>query len=62
MKSESFTVQRERVVWCCCSCKRGGDVLDFVALQERITLQKAGELLAGWFDIPEIGKSRNQSR
>lgn len=49
--SESFTVNREKNVWFCFSCKRGGDVLDFVSIKERVTLQHAGELVAKWFGI-----------
>jgi len=49
--SESFTVNREKNVWFCFSCKRGGDVLDLVAAKERVPLQQAGELVAKWFGI-----------
>jgi len=49
--SESFTVNREKNVWFCFSCRRGGDILDFVAAKERVPLQQAGELVAKWFGI-----------
>ena len=49
--SESFTVNREKNIWFCFSCKRGGDILDFVAAKEHVPLQQAGELVAKWFGI-----------
>lgn len=39
--------------WNCfnqCSCS--GDIFDFVARKEKVSLQKAARIIAGWFEIP----------
>ncbi len=49
-----FRVSISKNVWNCFSeCKHGGNVLDFVAEKERITVHKAALLIMEWFDLPE---------
>lgn len=47
-----FTVSLAKNAWYCFgNCKRGGNVLDFVALKEGVDLRRAAELLDDWFAL-----------
>lgn len=65
-EKESFSVNVEKRVWICHSApcakgrkgKKGGDVIELVAVMERCTLRDAGLKLASWF--PVAGQSSAQ--
>jgi hypothetical protein len=47
-----FTISLAKNAWYCFGkCKRGGNVLDFVALKEDVDLRRAAELLSDWFAL-----------
>ncbi len=50
-KTPSFSVSREKGTFYCFGCKRGGDVIDFVAELDRLTFVEAVETLARRFGI-----------
>ena len=68
----SLKLNAEKNVWCCMSesCvagfteklggKRGGDVLDLVALKEGVTILQAAKLLLEWF--PQNGRLQRDSK
>ena len=48
-----FRVSLEKNCWNCFgTCKGGGNVLDFVARKEGLTLREAGLALCDWFQLP----------
>lgn len=47
----SCRVNLERAIWNCFGCDAKGNVLDFVAKKEQISIKKAAELVAEWFGI-----------
>lgn len=48
-----FRVETERNIWNCFSeCKRGGNVLDFIAKKEDVSIHEAALKACEWFDIP----------
>lgn len=57
--AKSFSVNTQKGVWICHSTvcakyrrgKKGGDVIEFVAIMESCSLRDAGLMLAGWFGI-----------
>lgn len=60
-----FRVSISKDCWNCFGdCKRGGNVLDFVALKENVSIQKAAILLCEWFNLQLEDRRRpnNQSR
>jgi hypothetical protein len=47
-----FVVHLETSRWFCFGdCNRGGSILEFVALNERVPIKRAAELIAEWFAI-----------
>jgi DNA primase len=67
--NNSFSVNRERNVWCCqsisCMGARdghlGGTVLDFVAIMERCSTREAALRLREWFDPTALQRDENVS-
>jgi DNA primase len=64
---DSFFVNVKKQVWCChsdscksASGKEGGNVLDFVAAKEGVSIRQAAELLHGWY--PATGDGEPYSR
>jgi hypothetical protein len=50
-----FVVRLDAGTWFCFGdCDRGGSVLEFVALKERVSIRNAASLLADWFAIDQI--------
>ena len=47
----SFRVNTEKRVFHCFGCDAKGNVLDFVARKEAVTIRKAALMLSGWFGI-----------
>jgi len=45
----SFRVNTEKGVFHCFGCDAKGNILDFVARKEGVTIRKAAVLLSGWF-------------
>jgi len=43
----SLSVSTEKNAWQCFACKRKGNVLDFVALQEQVSIHEAAHILEG---------------
>lgn len=60
-KTPSFSVSREKGSFYCFGCKRGGDVIDFVAELDRLTFVEAVETLARRFGI-ELPPSSPQAQ
>jgi DNA primase len=51
--STQFRVETEKNIWHCFSeCKRGGNVLDFIAKMENISIHDAALKACEWFGIP----------
>ena len=46
-----FHVSLTKNAWYCFGCEEGGNVLDFVARMEDVSIKRAAELLAEWFEI-----------
>lgn len=46
-----FRASPEKNAWYCFGCKRGGNVLDFVAAREGMTLRAAAVALNDWFSL-----------
>lgn len=65
--TESFGVQIEKNIWACqsqsCAAsrggKRGGNVLDFVAVMENCTIRQAAEKLSQWFAVSPAAPFRS---
>ena len=49
--SRSFHISTSKNVYYCFGCKRGGNILDFVAETEDVSLPEAAKLIAGWFKV-----------
>ena len=47
----AFRVSPEKNAWYCFGCKEGGNVLDFVAKREGMTLRQAAIALNDWFEL-----------
>lgn len=50
----SFRASLTKNVFQCFGCHRHGDVLDFVAFKEQVSLRQAGLILHGWFAPSEV--------
>jgi len=53
---DGFSIELEKNVWICHSktaCSSGGNILDFVARMENVTLRQAALLLIEWFNLPD---------
>lgn len=51
-----FSIELEKNIWIChskTSCNGGGNILDFVARMENVTLRQAALLLVDWFNLPD---------
>ena len=58
-----FRVSISKDCWNCFGdCKRGGNVLDFVALKENVSIQKAAILLCEWFNLQLEDRRRPNSQ
>jgi DNA primase len=57
----SFRVNTEKGVFHCFGCDAKGNVLDFVARKESVTIRKAAILLSEWFGIGTNGKEAPRS-
>ena len=58
-----FVVNVESNTWYCFgSCQAGGGTLEFVAAMERVSLVRAGELVARWFALPSQLRHHQQRR
>jgi DNA primase len=51
MATRQFQADPAKGAWYCFGCKRGGNVLDFVCLKERVDVQEAARLLDQWFGL-----------
>jgi DNA primase len=49
--ARQFQVNPEKNAWYCFGCKQGGNVLDFVARRERVSLRAAALKLDAWFAL-----------
>jgi DNA primase len=49
--STAFHVSLSKNCWNCLYCQAGGNVLDFVAGMERISVNRAAQLLVEWFNL-----------
>lgn len=59
----SFYVHRERQVWFCFGCNRGGDLFDFVMSVERCDFRRALEITAEFSErVARASESRSGSR
>src|SRR5947209_7387395 len=50
-RGRSFRVSLSKNAWFCFGCKKGGNVLDFVAAKEKATLRVAAGKLVTWFGL-----------
>ena len=59
-----FHVSLSKSAWYCFGCEEGGNVLDFVARMEDVSIKKAAQLLAEWFEMtsPRKGPKRPRSK
>jgi len=58
-----FRVSISKDCWNCFGdCKRGGNVLDFVALKENVSIQKAALLLCEWFNLQLEDRTRSNGQ
>lgn len=53
----SFSVNPEKGVFHCFGCSAKGNVLDFVARKESVTIRRAAELLADWLNLGDAVKT-----
>ena len=61
--STAFRVSVSKNCWNCFStCKCGGNILDFVAKMEDVSIRKAALLIAEWFDVADAYTSQNRDR
>jgi DNA primase len=49
--ARQFQVNPDKNAWYCFGCKQGGNVLDFVARKERVSLRAAALKLDTWFAL-----------
>jgi DNA primase len=47
--SSGFKVSTEKGAFKCFGCGAGGNILDLVALKEKVSVKRASELIDGWF-------------
>jgi DNA primase len=57
----SFRVNTEKGVFHCFGCDAKGNLLDFVARKESVTIRKVAILLSGWFGIGTNGNEAPRS-
>ncbi len=57
-----FHVSLTKNAWYCFGCEEGGNVLDFVARMEDVSIKQAAELLAEWFEIEDARRSAKTAR
>jgi DNA primase len=58
-----FRASISKNCWNCFSeCKGGGNVLDFVARKENVSIHKAARLLCEWFSLPAETEKKNGER
>jgi DNA primase len=56
-----FRVSPEKNAWYCFGCKQGGNVLDFVAKREGMTLRAVALALNDWFGLGLVASDRQPS-
>lgn len=56
----AFRVSPEKNAWYCFGCKQGGNVLDFVARRENVTMRAAAVTLDEWFGLGLAPRSESQ--
>ncbi len=54
--ARQFQVNLEKNAWYCFGCKQGGNVLDFVATREGVSVRAAALTLDSWFELGLAGK------
>ncbi|MBU4357618.1 MAG: hypothetical protein KJ822_20065 [Proteobacteria bacterium] len=54
-KTPSLSVTPSKNLWQCFGCGKGGDVIEFVKLHDRVSFAEAVQILSG--EIPAIRKS-----
>ena len=57
-----FHVSTSKNAWYCFGCEEGGNVLDFVARMEDVSIKKAAQLLAEWFEVRSARKGPKRAR
>ena len=57
-----FHVSTSKNAWYCHGCEEGGNVLDFAARMEDISIRKAAEILAQTFGLAGAQKPRKRAR
>ncbi|MCH7666518.1 MAG: hypothetical protein IH936_11395 [Acidobacteria bacterium] len=57
-----FHVSLSKNAWYCFGCEEGGNVLDFVARMEDVSIKKAAQLLAEWFEVESARKGPKRQR
>ncbi len=56
-RQPSFRVNTEKRIFNCFGCTAKGNVLDFVALKEGVSIKKAALLVTEWFGLTAVEKS-----
>jgi DNA primase len=56
-----FQVNLVKNAWYCFGCKAGGNVLDFVAKKEEVSIRTAALKLDSWFELGLVEKERPQA-
>lgn len=60
--ANQFKVDLEKNAWYCFGkCRTGGNILDFVARMEKVSIRDAALLLAGWFGLQGSGGGERPS-
>ncbi len=57
-----FHVSLSKNAWYCFGCEEGGNVLDFVARMEDVSIKQAAQLLAEWFEVKSARKGPKRRR
>ncbi len=57
-----FHVSLSKNAWYCFGCEEGGNVLDFVAQMEDVSIKGAAQLLAEWFEVESTRKGSKRRR
>ena len=57
-----FHVSLSKNAWYCFGCEEGGNVLDFVARMEDVSIKRAAQLLAEWFEVESTRKAAKRPR
>ena len=60
--ASTFRVSPEKNAFYCFHCKFGGNILDFVARREGVSVRAAAALLAEWFRVNETRVKRTEPR